>query len=601
MKTVFIFPPQWNIFSPSTGIPELMGALKGHGHQTIAYDLNIDFYDYVLRASYAQSSLEKAKNIIKNSLGETISDDEKIKFEYIKKILLEQGEALGLSIKNIEKCKANLRSKKYFYNPILRDNCLKIIYKTLLAVSLPYYPHSLGIDNFINIEKEIGLLNYNCKQLATDKKANMFIEYFEQKIHEILKEKPELIGISINSNDQMLAGLTFAKMLKERCSAHIIIGGTWVEVEHEKIKQDKELFSSFADSCIRGLGEISIIQLAEYIENKRPIKEVSGLIYMENNIICENEKSDCSLDKIHHSDYSGYKFKQYFIPEPVIPIRVSHGCYWGKCTFCDYNHNKIYSPRSVDDVISEIEDLVKKSNIRYFYFQDAALSPKFLEEFSDKIIKKNLKIRYFSNLRFEKEFNKMLLKQIYKSGMRIAQWGLESGCQKILDKMNKGIKKETALKILKTAYKIGFYNHLYLIVNFPGETYEDCKETTDFLRLNKKYIHSFFFNNFILIKNTYIHSNLKEFGIDQKLVDNKEFWFCSADKLGIEIDEKKELIKNAQQTLLKEPHFEVIGAINQMILLSIDRYPVKYALFYSTILKISKILSKIGFKIKRIK
>ncbi len=601
MKTVFIFPPQWNIFSPSTGIPELMGALKAHGHQTIAYDLNIDFYDYILSASYAQSSLEKAKNIIKNTLKEPLSADEKIKFEYIKKILLEQGEAFDLFIKNIEKCKANLRSKKYFYNPILRDNSLKIIYKTLLAVSLPYYPYSLGIDNFVNIEKEMGLFNYNCKQLACDKKANMFIEYFEQKIDEILKEKPELIGISINSNDQMLAGLTFAKMLKERCNAHIIIGGTWVEAEHKKIKQDKELFNSFADSCIRGLGEISIIQLAEYIENKRPIEEVSGLIYVQNNIICENEQPDCSFDKIHHSDYSGYKFEQYFVPEPVIPIRVSHGCYWGKCTFCDYNYNKIYSPRTVDDVISEIEDLVKKSNIRYFYFQDAALSPKFLGEFSDKIIKKNLKIRYYSNLRFEKEFNKRLLKQIYKSGMRIAQWGLESGCQKILDKMNKGIKKDAAHKILKTAYKIGFYNHLYLIVDFPGETYEDFKETADFLRLNKKYIHSFFFNNFILIKNTYIHSNLEEFGIDQKLADNKEFWFCSADKLGIEINEKKELIKNAQQTLLKEPHFEVIGAINQMILLSIDRYPVKYALLYSTILKISKILSKIKSKIKKIK
>jgi len=337
----------------------------------------------------------------------------------------------------------------------------------------------------------------------------------------------------------------------------------------------------------------------EHLAGERAIEDVSGLIYIKNGYICENEQSNLSLHNTSHASYKGYRFEKYFMPKTVLPIRVSHGCYWGKCAFCNYHINRTYSPRAVDDIIDEIETLIKSHNVNYFYFQDAALSPAFLDEFSKKIIEKKINIRYLSNIRFEEAFDKKLLKQMYDSGMRVAQWGLESASQKILDKMNKGIKIEVVLKNLKNAYEAGLYSHLYLIVNFPGETYENLKETTDFLVKNKKYIQSFYFNNFVLLRDTYIYFNPEKYGIDLRKFNMDNFCFCTSDDLNIAIDEKQDLIKNTLKTYKQYYKFEIIGTINQMLLLLIDKYPVKYLRFFKCLINFYIRLNKIKLKIKK--
>ncbi len=599
MKTVFIFPPQWDIFSPSTGIPELMGMLDNIGHETIGFDLNIDFYDYIFTSEYAENALKIAQAIGKKDVSSLDPNSKEFKkINYIKDILSKYGKAFEVSIKNIEKCKNNIKIEKDFFNPILRRRYLTAIQSTLAAISLQYYPYSIGLTSYSNVEEPDKFLEYDCKKLTSDRSTNIFIDYFEQKIDMILEQKPELIGISINSNDQMVAGLTLAKILKERCKCHITIGGTWVESQLHNIKNDKELFLSYIDSCIVGLGETATKELIQYLNGERAIEDVSGLIYMKNGNISENERSNLSLNKIHHASYNGYSFDKYFMAKTVLPIRVSHGCYWGKCSFCNYHINRTYSPRSVDEIIDEIQTLIKAHNVNYFYFQDAALSPAFLDEFSKKIIDKKINIRYLSNVRFEEAFNKKLLKQMYDSGMRVAQWGLESASQDVLNKMHKGIKVESVLRILKNSYEAGLYNHLYLIVNFPGETYENFKETTDFLNKNKKYIQSFYFNNFVLLRDTYIYFNPEKFRIDLSKIDKDNFCFCTSDDLNIANDDKQKLIKNTLMIYKEYYKFEIIGTINQMLLILIDKYPIKYIHFYIWLVKFSQKLNKLRIMLK---
>ncbi len=591
MKTIFIFPPQWDIHSPSTGIPTLMGVLSEMGVECIGYDLNIDFFNYILKSEHIIKAIEKSKKIIENTDNKYPID----KVNYTKSVLdkFYKFKYRDNLIKKIDNISNLIKDKNNFYNYKVKTIHNYCINMALDIISIPYYPFKISKCSFgiINDNRADPNCFFKYKRISEDKNYNMFIEYMENKIPKLSIEDGDLICISINSTDQILGALSAIKIIRKLYNVKIALGGSWIDYESTLIKKDKQLFTDFADYCMTGLGEIAVKELWEHHSGQRELKDVSNILYYENDNIYQTKNVNKLSKKTVNYNYNGYDFSQYFMCEPVLPIKVSYGCYWGKCKFCTYNIDKVYDPKNVDDVIQEIENLIKKYNVKYFYFQDAALSPSFIEEFADKIITKKINIRYLTNLRFEKEFDKKLLKKLYKSGLRIAQWGLESGNPKILEKYNKGIDISTAVRILKDSYNIGIFNHLYLIYNFPGETMEDFMMTINFINKYKKEIKSFAFHSFIIHKGTYIYEHPQEFSIDPELIRDKIYIpyhkICNA-------KEKDKIVDEKVEKLLKSPPALVYQAIGTCLTLPIiDKIPLKYLNIVYNYIKIKNKINNI--------
>ena len=210
---------------------------------------------------------------------------------------------------------------------------------------------------------------------------------------------------------------------------------------------------------------------------------------------------------------------------PTIQLINSKGCYWGKCTFCSlaakYSRYSIKTPHRI---IANIKELKKKVNtLKYISFQDDAIHPNYLDKLSDEIIKENLNIQYSIFGRFEKEFTRDLLQKLYKSGLRSIYWGLESGSQKILNDMNKGINLENVARILKDANEIGIENMVGIIVNFPTETIKEYNETLEFLSKIKQYA-TISPGRFAIMKNSTIAKNAEKYGI--RTLGAEEFAYC---------------------------------------------------------------------------
>ncbi len=568
MKVVYIFPPLWDTSLPSIGIPALMGLLSDNGVNCIAYDLNIDFFNFVFSSDYINKSIGKIQNILKNKDNLYSTDAVNyIQTEFNKYIKF-------LNNKDFDKFIQLIKIKKYYkdykfnmYDSIIRESVLNI-------VSLPYYPFKLNFINYYNTAGNNNKNDYSVKkELVNDKKHNIFYEFFEKKLPEININNNDLVCVSINSIEQLLGALTIIKLIKEQYNVKIQIGGTWADLALNQIKNDKELFDLYFDYCMVGIGENATKELWEYHIGQRKIENVSNILYLRNGEICQNTISNNISNKPCKYNYNGFDFKKYFIPDIILPIRVSHGCYWGKCTFCNYNYNKKYFPKSADSVISEIEELMEKYNARYFYFQDSALTPKFIEEFADKIIKKKLNIRYMTNLRLEKEFNKKLLKKLYKSGLRIVLWGLESASPKILKKMNKGIEVDSAKEILKNANNVGIFNHLYLIYNFPGETMEDFYMTVNFIKkYSRKYFYTFAYVQFTLTEGTYIYNNPEEFNISHELLNDNDFYSYNT---GVDFVKKYKIVQDLLRGV--KTFYSLCYMVNlSSILPLLDNIPVKY-------------------------
>lgn len=539
MKALFIFPPTWTTYSISTGIPQIMGYLSKRGYTDVeALDLNIKFFRFFYNKSKLQAIFNDLKNkrvllykeLYKNK-GKKNKEQTKKKvlfaayYEFIKEH--EHGKLINEDINNIETLIKKFKSNRIHKNleSLLKASSTIVEINHLININL--------IDNtFINSNEYIDFIEKNQNPL--------YIEFFSSIADKIVKANYDYIGFSVNCKEQSIASLILIKMLKERgIKSRICFGGSETFSIKPILLTDKRYYKEYIDYAMIGAGEHPTAELFEYLEGKRKIEDVSGIIYMNNeNQIIENEPKQILDNDFVISSYNGYDFSEYTLPEHVIPIRTSFGCYWGKCTFCDYNSITKYEKRTVDSVIEEIKYYIKKYKINNFYFVDAALPPSFLKEFSEKILKEKIKIYYYTNLRFEKEFTKEFLKQLYDSGLRCCGWGLESASPRILKLMNKGTNTEIITRILVDAYNIGILNHIYYIYGFPSETEEDFDKTYNFFKDNKQYISSVAEHAFILHTNSYIFSHPEEFEIDkeklEKLMDeigNQTFISWKNDKI----------------------------------------------------------------------
>lgn len=519
-----------------------MGYLEEEGYEVEALDLNIKFEHFFFKKRNVNLCLHNLEKIYKKINDSTSDFDIKRKNncdEFLNNI---KNNKIKDKLNYLIFSMNSLRKKENFSNLFLQQKSLETygLFKKIYSTGwLSCHNRGQKYDNYYT--------------LLNESEFNIFIPFFQEQAEKIIKKGYSYIGFSVNSFVQTIAALTLSKILKEKGYKGIIaLGGTDIYQIKEHIKSDLNMFDKYFDIGILGKGEETTKKILEFIEGKINLSEIDNIIFKnENNEIIATSEKYLNITKKTKATYNGYDLNDYLVPEPVFPIRATIGCYWGKCTFCDYNHGGIFTSRSVKEVIDEIKYLKEKYGVENFYFVDAALPPNFLIEFSDTLIKEKIEIYYSTNLRFEKVYTTNLLDTLYKSGLRCCCWGLESGSEKILKAMNKGIDLKIAKKILKKSKNLGMHNHIYYIYNFPSETKKDVLQTYQFIKSNKKYIFSVASHNFSLLKNSYIYEHPEEFGIDKQYLENqnKDYYFSDEEVCKKNNDEINKIISKIDKEL----------------------------------------------------
>lgn len=530
---VLIFPPQWTPQNPHYALTSLAGHLRHNGYKVNLRDLNVEFYDKILKPDY----IEYAKH-------KTFSEYEFLKFKYFMKFLVDdidpeanieirrilhienflktEQEAWKETSRLIESSVEFLKNPERFYQPDLLIHAFTVIDDALKIISLPYYPDNLSFNNF-----EHPAVSFNLKNVlpyCIDSKRNMFYEFYEEVIPEILALKPDLIGLSINSYSQVLPGLTLAKMLKEKSSeSHINIGGNYFGRVKESLLNLPEFFHNFCHSLIMGEGEKFLLDLIETLRTGRDISEVPSILYMKNEKIKYTYKG--MPEKFNNTgiqDLAGLKLDKYFTPDIVLCIQSSKGCYWGKCTFCDADFGIEHDVKSLDRLIKEIKHLKDNYNIRHYEFMDEVIPIEYMRNMAERLIEENLDIYWFSNGRLETDFTPEFLELLHKAGLTMILWGFESGNRRIMGLINKGIDPDRRYEILKSSKDSGIWNFVYIFFGFPTETKEEAMDTINALCKHKDIIHCYGKSVFTLGKHSLLKDEAHKYGIIDIIEDNQE-------------------------------------------------------------------------------
>lgn len=373
--------------------------------------------------------------------------------------------------------KKNVKTMKIFIlNPLIYSKK-----KSIMNVR-PRQPLSLAYIASLLLKKgyEVNLFDANVLGYNVDK-----------TVKEIKKYKPNILILTSTPVDRWECpnshiDSVFEVINRAKINLTILIGSHGSSTPEWVFKKCNVQF------IVRGEPEMVIVNLLGAIKDKKSLEKIRGISYKVNNKIIHNEDAPRieNLDDLPFPAYHllpmekyGYSFSD--LPFPFSTMLSSRGCPFD-CIFCLKIMLKgKYIVRSPENVIKEIEYLVKNFNIKSIFFQDweFTIDKERVEKICDLILKKSLKILWGCNARAN-DIDGSLVKKMRKAGCVRINIGFESGSQKILDNINKGIRVQDLENTVRICRENDINVRMYAMLNLPGEDKETIKETVNFFTKN---------------------------------------------------------------------------------------------------------------------
>ena len=310
---------------------------------------------------------------------------------------------------------------------------------------------------------------------------------------------PKLVCISVPFPGNVFAALRCGQFIKQHYpKIKIAFGGGFANTELRDIK-DVRVFE-FIDFITLDDGEAPVENLLNFIDGKINQQDLKRTFLVENNQIIYINNSSCSDYKQHKvgtPDYSDLLLDQYVNALEVVnpmhslwsdgrwnKLTMAHGCYWGKCTFCDLSldYIKIYEPITANLICDRMEELILQTGNNGFHFVDEAAPPALMKAVALEIIKRKLVVSWWTNIRFEKSFTRDLCILLRESGCIGVSGGLEVASDRLLQLIQKGITVDQVAKVNKNLTDAGIMVHAYLMYGFPTQTAQETIDSLEMVR-----------------------------------------------------------------------------------------------------------------------
>ena len=228
-------------------------------------------------------------------------------------------------------------------------------------------------------------------------------------------------------------------------------------------------------------------------ELKRTLTLVNGHVTYINNTAC----TDYKQGQVGTPDYSDFYLDKYISAIEVInpmhslwsdgrwnKLTMAHGCYWGKCTFCDISldYIKNYEPIAASLLCDRMEEMIAQTGQNGFHFVDEAAPPALMRSLAIEIIRRKLTVSWWANVRFEKSFTRDLCILLKASGCIAISGGLEVASDRLLELIQKGITVSQVAKVNKHFTEAGIMVHAYLMYGFPTQTAQETIDSLEMVR-----------------------------------------------------------------------------------------------------------------------
>jgi len=519
LKTMLLFPPEWVPTAPYLALPSLTAVLRQYGHEVVQKDVNIEMYDLFFSDTFliwvkARMAMQLRDLEAKETAGLLTEQEIDQKALLTERIAVD---VFDLAERAME-AKRITRSDE-FYDADKLEGALTTFREVMHYISAAYYPASLV---FYPMESNLGYRPGVSREVFAcleDEQVNVYRDVCRQLVLPAVgKHRPDVVGVSIGTQMQLLAGLTFCRMIKQAFpDIHITVGGNIITRLQEELPKHERFFTEIFDTAIMYEGEHALLWLLEALDGGRSMAAVPNLIYRDEAGIHVNPEIQTEkMTALPLPDFDGFPLDSYFVPVRILPYLATRGCYWGRCTFCDHGQGYFdqYRGLPAQQVVQQVKALKEKYGAEHFLFADESYPPALLKKVTQLLVDQQVGIKWTTLIRFEESLNDPEIWRLMKeSGCCTLYYGMESANERVLNLMDKHVKKSVIEKNLKLGTDAGIWNHVMAFYGFPGETREEAEETRTFLLDNKTNIHSVELFYFVAYRHTPMVRNPEKFGM----------------------------------------------------------------------------------------
>lgn len=316
----------------------------------------------------------------------------------------------------------------------------------------------------------------------------------EELVTEIRRRNPTIVGFSIMTFTYPEARRNMMRLKEEMPEILVIVGGP-----HATLYSKELINKPFIDIVVLGEGEYALLEIVRALNDKEEVnrqlfKDIKGAAFKDNRGTLFNE------DREFIKDLDGLPFparhlvnmdmypreEQFYLPNvhPVDQIASSRGCPFA-CTFCSSKilWKKIYRYRSAQNVVNEIEYLIKKYGSKGIYFRDDnfTVNKNRVIELCREIKRRKLSFDWMVESRVDL-ISRNLLEEMVSAGCKSIWFGFESGSQRMLDYLKKGFSLSDTEKTVKLCKEFGLTIGGTFIMGLPNEAKKDIEKTFKFMK-----------------------------------------------------------------------------------------------------------------------
>ena len=360
--------------------------------------------------------------------------------------------------------------------------------------------------------------------------------YIDEILFLLLKDRietiqPELFLISVPFPGNLYSAFRSAQWVRKHYpNIKISMGGGFPNTELRSLS-DARVFEFF-DYITLDDGELPVELLISKINNPNS-EEFKRTFLLENvKVIYKNnsKRPDYKQSQVGTPDYSDLLLDKYIsVIEIVNPMHrmwsdgrwnkltMAHGCYWGKCTFCDISldYIKVYEPIAAHLLCDRMEEMIAQTGQNGFHYVDEAAPPALMRALALEILRRKLSVTWWTNIRFEKSFTRDLCLLLKASGCIAVSGGLEVASDRLLQLIDKGVTVEQVAKVTRNFTKAGIMVHAYLMYGYPTQTVQETVDSLEMVRqlFEVGVLQSGFWHQFAMTAHSPVGMYPEKFGV----------------------------------------------------------------------------------------
>ena len=315
---------------------------------------------------------------------------------------------------------------------------------------------------------------------------------WEKKILETMKQGVICAGISCMTGTQIYFAIEIARSIKK--NAHKKIPIVWGG-PHPSILPEQTLESEYVDVVCVGEGDVMFREIVKAFEEGGSLREIKGAAFKERGKIIVNPPAPLiEMEELLPVPWELIDVESYIHPDMYLKSsrildvgQTSRGCPFN-CGFCCSAslRRRKWRAMSVEKSLQRIIGPVKKFSLHGVWIRDDEfyIDRERANKICEGLIRENVNIRWYTSGTRVDVFNKASDEQVTllkRGGAHVLKFGAESGTNRILKLISKGITVEETVEANLKAKKHGIMPAFALMIGFPTETFEDINNTIDLI------------------------------------------------------------------------------------------------------------------------